>query len=127
MAALGERATLGSHRAAELLAVGAEDAAHDVREEAQRALAVYLAAPAGELPALWSLLLASERQGLARRLAVAALARHGHVHGTSALARLVNALPVDAPVVTRVAARLALALSRSDEPPEPAVGWLYGW
>jgi hypothetical protein len=98
-----------------------------VRQEAQRALAAYLGEPAGALPELWALLVGSEREGLARRIAIAALAHHGRRHGTFRLRQLVAALSPDAPVVTRIGAHLALALARGGETPEAALGWLYGW
>ena len=60
MAALGELATHHA-AAADLLSLGAEDSALDVRDEAQRALAAYLGGSADMLPTLWALLLGSER------------------------------------------------------------------
>jgi hypothetical protein len=125
VAALGQAAAHDAG-AADALVASLEDPAHDVRREATRGLAAYLGrfCPRAEL---WQLLLASERRSLERRLALTALALHGRRHGTYQLEQLVAGLPAETPLVVRIAARLALALSRSSEPPEPLVAWLYGW
>lgn len=111
--------------AADALVAAVEDPSHDVRGEARAALASYLAH--SRLDELWALLLASERRSLERRLAIAALALHGRRHGTFRLGQLVTKLPAETPIVTQIAARLALSLSRSNDPPEPLLAWLYGW
>jgi HEAT repeat protein len=124
IAALGQ-AVHRSPAATEALVAAVEDPSHDVRGEARVALASFLAHSG--LNELWQLLLASERTSLERRLAVAALALHGRRHGTFELGKRVASLPSETPLVTAIAARLALALSRSSEPPEPLLTWFYGW
>jgi HEAT repeat protein len=125
MMALSELAQRDA-RAAESLAAGVDDPARDVRAEAMAGLSAYLGRFC-PLPELWRILMQSSRQGVARRLAVAALAWHGRHHGSAGLEKLVSGLPPQTPIMTRIVGNLALALSRWNEPPERVIDWLYGW
>jgi HEAT repeat protein len=125
MAALGQLAHPDAE-AAQIIVDGAEDPAHDVRLKAQAALAVFLAR-FSSLPALWELLQRSEALGLRRRIVVAALARQARSSGTAPLAARVRAMGASTPPAVRIAANLALALSRWPDPPERLLCWVYGW
>ena len=70
-----------------------------------------------KLPRLWSMLVQAEGNGLVRRVATGALAWNAHHHGAGPLRARVRALAASSPQVTRMAARLALDLSRA-----PAAG-----
>ena len=125
MRALGALAR-HSPRAAAALVDGAVDPALDVRSEAHDALSEYLGDRADPAK-LWSLLEQSERNALLRRMMVAALAHHGRKKGLAALEKRVAGVSDRAPVVTRAAARLALALAKRKTPSGKLIGWLYGW
>jgi len=125
VAALG-RIAPDAPDAAELLLEGATDPAHDVRHEAQSALAAFLARFASQ-EALWRLLAGAERDGLVRRLATAALARQARRSGEGGLRARVGKLPRTAPLEVRIAANLTVALARRGDAPEPIIRWLYGW
>ncbi len=112
-------------RAAQQLAKSVLDPALDVRTGAMAGLSAYLGqfSPFSEL---WQLLITSETDGIALRLALSSLAWHARFHGTASLTEKVKQLPKDAPVMIRVAANLAQALGTWKEPPEKVVNWLLG-
>jgi hypothetical protein len=107
---------------------GTLDPALDVRIEAQGALAEYLGRYC-PLPMLLKLLIASEQNGLQRHLAISSLAWSGRLHGDEELSKAVDKITRSSSlsVVTRMGARLALALSRRVDRPEEVIGWLFGW
>lgn len=116
-----------SNEAAQALVEGALDPALDVRTEAQAVLARFLGqhCPIGELT---QLLVSSQRNALQRHLALSALAWNGRIHDPAALQKaLAGAVGAQSPKVIRMAANLALALSRRQDRPEEVIGWLYGW
>jgi HEAT repeat protein len=117
-----------SKDAALALMEGTLDPALDVRIEAQGALAEYLGRYC-PLTVLLKLLIASEQNGLQRHLAISSLAWSGRLHGQEELSKAVAKITRSSSlsVVTRMGARLALALSRRAERPEEVIGWLFGW
>ncbi len=125
MRALGALTPHDANAAAALVA-GAVDPALDVRTEAQAALSAHLARVC-EPERLWQLLRGSERNAIVRRTMIIALATHGRRDGAAWLRQAVKKLPASTSVVTRSAARLALALATRSESPERVVSWLYGW
>lgn len=124
MRALG-RLSRSVTAAGQALFAGARDAAHDVRVEALGALGAFLGRTQ-KLGQLWDLLLSSQRDGVQRRIAIAALAAHGHGALADLQARVVK-LPKDTRPALRIAANLALALARSRELPVKVLSELYGW
>jgi hypothetical protein len=124
MRALGRLSTHVA-AAATVLIEGTLDPAHDVRTEAMTALAMYMGR-ACPPDALWQLLIDGERNALLRHLATTALAWHSRLHGTAWLKGRVHKLDQTLPVVTEMAARLALALARDQKPPQETLSWLLG-
>jgi len=124
--ALGALAARRPEAAATLLD-GTLDPAHDVQVAARTALARHLARSCP--PArLWQLLRDSPRDALLRWISTVALAWYGRQHGDAWLRAAWAKLPATVPVSTRIAARLALALGRSHQPPpERTLAWLIGW